>query len=199
MRLRVTLAVLLSVFAVVPSASAAHQATKLKLKVAADGFPAGHDTPEGTAADLARAFIKNDVGLFTQTCIGLYAGHTGPAAYDQFMQATIASLQQQASRKEPLATAPKAIAKVFAAPHLSHNGPASYGYATFDFQDVMFVDISLELHNGKNTLSRTLVIQMKEGSWYAHPAPDVSPLLSFGLNDESPSVVDFKDAYAIQK
>jgi hypothetical protein len=168
------------------------------LKVAADGFPSGHNTPEGTAADLARAFIKNDVDLFTHTCIGLYAGHTGPAAYDQFMRKTIASLQQ-ASRTEPLSTAPKAIAKVFAARHLSHDGPASYGYSAFDFQDVMFVDISADLYNGNRALNRTLVIQMKDGSWYAHPAPDVSPLLSFGLKDEGPSVVDFKDAYTVEK
>ena len=30
---------------------------KPKLKVVADGFPAGHATPEGVACDLARAFI----------------------------------------------------------------------------------------------------------------------------------------------
>ena len=43
---------------------------KPKIKVAAaDGFPAGHDTPEGVACDLARAFIKHDAALFTNTCI----------------------------------------------------------------------------------------------------------------------------------
>jgi hypothetical protein len=47
---------------------------KPKIKVAADGFPAGHDTPEGVACDLARAFIKHDMVLFTNTCIQPFGG-----------------------------------------------------------------------------------------------------------------------------
>jgi hypothetical protein len=32
-----------------------------------------------------------------------------------------------------------------------------------------------------------------------HPAPDISPLLSMGLNEETPSTQDFGSAYHIVK
>jgi hypothetical protein len=172
---------------------------KPKLKVAADGFPAGHETPEGVASDLSRAFINHDVALFSDICIGLYASHKGPAEYDKFMRATIASLGQKGASKGQLPSEPKTIAKLFAARHLSRNGPASYGYAAFDFQDLMFVDVDIELINGKHKLNRTLIIKQKDGKWYAHPAPNVSPLLCEGLEEESASVADFSEVYDIEK
>ncbi|MEQ1752014.1 MAG: hypothetical protein ABL974_21515, partial [Prosthecobacter sp.] len=89
--------------------------------------------------------------------------------------------------------------KVFAARSLSKNGPASYGYASFSFQEVKFVDVGVFLHGDKRALNRTMVIKDKDGKWYVHPMPDVSPLLSAGLNDEAASEQDFSDAYEIQK
>ena len=47
--------------------------------------------------------------------------------------------------------------------------------------------------------SEKRIIMDKDGKWYVHPAPDVSPLLSAGLNDEDASERDFSDAYEIQK
>ena len=44
-----------SVFAVVFPGGASSQVAKPSLHVAKDGFPAGHDTPEGVASDIARA------------------------------------------------------------------------------------------------------------------------------------------------
>ena len=87
----------------------------------------------------------------------------------------------------------------FAARHLNKNGPASFGYAAFGFQEVMFVDVGVFLHNDKQELNRTLVIKDKDGKWYVHPMPDVSPLLSAGLHDETASKQDFTGAYEIQK
>jgi hypothetical protein len=46
---------------------------------------------------------------------------------------------------------------VFAARHLSKNGPASYGYAGFGFQDIMFVDVGVFLYSGERSMMRTLV------------------------------------------
>ncbi|MCD6049830.1 MAG: hypothetical protein K0Q55_1233 [Verrucomicrobia bacterium] len=166
-----------------------------KLTVADDGYPAGRKTPEGVACDLARAFIQRDAALFTNTCVRLYAGGNGPVAYAEFLQTTAASIQQEATRKE--ARGPKSIGKVFAARHLSRNGPASYGYAAFSFQEIMFVDVGVLLHNGKAALNRTMVIRDKDGLWYVHPAPQVSPLLSAGLNDEPASQTDFSAAYEV--
>lgn len=93
---------------------------------------------------------------------------------------------------------PKKIVKVFAARELSNNGPASYGYASFDFQDIMFVDVEVELRSGNRHLRRTMVIKDRDGKWYAHPVPDVSPLLSSGLYDESPSIEMFTAVYDIE-
>ena len=178
----------------------AADAAKPKIKVADDGFPTGHGTPEGVACDLARAFIKRDTSLVTNTCIKLYAGGKGPEDYAKFLQSTVESIKKEAARKEPSPGGPKSIGKVFAARHLSRNGPASYGYATFDFRDVMFVDVGVLRHNGERSLNRTLVIKDRDGKWYAHPLPSAgSGLLGAGLNDESASEKDFSDAYEIQK
>jgi len=169
---------------------------KTKIKVAADGFPSGHDTPEGIACDLARAFIKRDTTLFTNTCVRLY----GPADYAEFLANTVAGMKAEAAKKEPSPRGPKSIGKVFRARYLSKNGPASYGYATFSFEDVMFVDVGVFLHNGERSLNRTLVIKDRDRKWYAHPLPTAgSGLLGAGLNDESTSQKDFSEAYDVQK
>ncbi len=178
----------------------AADSTKPKLRVADDGFPAGHETPEGVACDLARAFIERDAMLFKNTCIKLYAGGDGPEDYAKFLQDTVENIKQEAAKAEPSPGGPKSIGKVFAARHLTKNGPASYGYATFGFQDIMFVDVGAFLHNGKRSLNRTLVIKDRDGKWYAHPLPGAgSGLLGDGLNDEDASERDFAEAYDVDK
>ena len=194
-----TLTTLLCILSVGFCSLAADNTAKPKLKVAADGFPSGHDTPEGAACDLARAFIKRDVSLFTNTCIKPYAGGKGPPDYVAFLKSTAEGMKAEAVRKDEPSRGPKAIGKVFAARHLTNNGPASYGYAAFDFQDIMFVDVGALLHGDERALNRTMVIKDRDGKWYVHPAPDVSPLLSTGLNYEAASERDFADAYDISK
>jgi hypothetical protein len=194
-----TLTTHLCILSVVICSLAADKAAKPKLKVAADGFPASQDTPEGAASDLARSFIKRDVALFTNTCIRPFGGGQARTNYQEFLDSTIQGMKEEAAKKEPAPSGPKAIAKVFAARHLSKNGPASYGYAMFGFEDVMFVDVGAVLQNGKRFLNRTLVIKRKDGKWYVHPSPDTDSLLSAGLNDETDSKQDFSDAYEIQK
>ena len=193
------LTTIICIFTAIFCTVAANPTTKPKLHVAADGFPKGHDTPEGAACVLARAFIKHDDALFTNTCIRLYGGGKGRADYAAFLTKTVAEIKAEAARKEPSPGGPKAIGKVFAARHLSMDGPASYGYAAFGFQDIMFVDVGVFLQDGGHDLNRTLVIKDKDGKWYVHPIPSVAPLLSAGLNDEPPSKQDFSEAYDIQK
>jgi hypothetical protein len=174
----------------------AEDAPKPKIKVAKDGFPTGQETPEGVACDLARAFIDHDPTLFTNICLPAY----GPKDYDQFLQKTVESIKAEAAKKEPSPEGPKSLGKVFAARHLSRNGPASYGYASFGFADVMFVDVGVFNHNGGHKLIRTLVIKRENGKWYADPLPTAgSGLLGDGLNEESNSQKDFSEAYEIQK
>ena len=174
------------------------QTTKPKLKVAADGFPGGRDTPEGAACDIVRSLINRDEKLFSSTCIRLYAGGNGPEAYAQFLQETVQNIRQEATKKEPSPRGPKSIGKVFAARHLSKTGPVSYGYASFAFQDIMFVDVRVYLYNGERSMMRNMVIKDKDGKWYVHPDPSASPLLSEGLDEEQASVMDLTDVYELE-
>ena len=169
------------------------------ISISADGFPAGHDTPEGAAADLARAFINKDVQAFEDVCLRPYGVGGARKEYEQFLQETASTMREEKARKPPSPEGPKAIGKVFAARHLSANGPASFGYAAHSFQEVMFVDVDVCLHNGTRQLSRRLTIKDRDGKWYAHPTPSVSPVLSMGLNDESPSTKDFSEAYVVKR
>jgi hypothetical protein len=179
--------------------ASADQAVKPKLKVALDGFPSGHDTPEGAACDLARAFIKRDASLFTSACIQPSGSGKSRDDYEAFLKTTTESIKQEATKAEPSPGGPKAIGKVFAARHPTMNGPASTGYAVFGYLDVMFVDVGVFLQNGGRVLNRTLVIKDGNGKWYVDPDPAADPLLSMGLNKESPSQHDFSEVYDIQK
>jgi hypothetical protein len=178
--------------------AAGKQETKPRLRVEADGLPGGHGTPEGAACDLARSFINRDERLFSSTSIRLYGGGKGREAYAKFLQETVQSIKAEAAKKEPSSQGPRSIGKVFAARHLSKSGPASYGYATFGFEDIMFVDIGVYLNNGERAMNRTLVIKDRDGKWYVHPDPSASPLLSDGLNEEKASVEDLADAYELE-
>jgi hypothetical protein len=169
------------------------------IKVAADGFPAGHDTPEGVACDLARAFIQRDANLFEDTCIKPFSRGESCEAYTAFLRQTIESMKQEAERTEPSPGGPQAIGKVFAARRLARDGPASYGYAVFDFHGVLFVDVGVMLHSGRRYLNRTLVVMDRTGKWYVHPLPSSLPLLCEGLNEESASTTDFSEVYQIEK
>jgi hypothetical protein len=84
--------------------------------------------------------VVKDENLFSRTCVRPYAGGKGPEAYAKFLRETVQSIEQEATKKEPSPQGPKSIVKVLAARHLSKSGPASYGDATFGFQDIMFVD-----------------------------------------------------------
>jgi hypothetical protein len=63
----------------------------------------------------------------------------------------------------------------------------------------MFVDVGVYLYSGERSMMRTMVIKDSNGKWYVHPAPSASPLLSDGLDEEKLSVMDFADAYELEK
>jgi len=182
-----------------PSAFASDTPAKPKLKVAPDGFPSGHETPEGAACDLARAFINKDFGLFNATCIKPFGSGENRTDYEKFMESVKTGMASEAAKKEPSPGGPKCIARVFAARHLSMSGPASAGYAMFDFRDIQFVDIVTKLQNDQESLTRILVIQTPDLKWFVHPAPATASILSMGLNGEKASTQDFSEAYEIQK
>ncbi len=172
------------------------KAATATITLADDTFPTGHDTPEGVACDMARAFIARDASKFLDVCIkpDIFHGQSGKA-YREFLQEKVEGIRIEAARSEPSPLGPKAIGICFAARHLSMSGPASDGYASYDFQDVMFVDVGNHLYNGERRLVRTLVIRDRNGMWYTHPAPGIHPLLSMGLNQESKGDHNCVDPY----
>ena len=153
----------------------------------ADDLPTGHSTPEGAACDLARAFINQDKDLFQETCIPKFGGGESATKYETFLAKTSSSIETESKKENATPSGPARITTVFVARHLTKNGPASYGYATHNFHDVMFVDVDVELHNGQTFSNRTLVLKTSDGNWYVHPNPASHPLLSHGLNSESES------------
>lgn len=187
-----------AVVAILASYAVISYAAKPTLKLASDGFPSGQSTPEGVASDLARTFIRHDVSLFRQICIRPYGGGTARSEYIEFLEGTSDTLKE-AGLRMPSPNNPRKITKVFAARRLTKNGPSSYGYAAFEFKDVMFVDVEVLLNDNAKYVKRTLVIQDRDGKWYAHPAPHISPLLSVGLEQESPSTQLFSAVYEVQR
>lgn len=160
-----------------------------KTKAASDGLPTGQDSPEGAATDLARAFMIGDSDWFRRVCIRPYASAQSNSEYVDYLNGVAQHLK--VDNKKSVPDNPTKIVRVYDARHLSKSGPASYGNASFGFRDVMFVDIEVQSRNGKSLVRRTLVIQDKDGRWYVHPVPDMSPLLCDGLWDESASTKSF--------
>ncbi len=180
-----------------PAAFAAELPVRPAVAVANDGFPTGTDTPEGAACDFARAFIRNDPMLLLATCIEPFGTPEARKAYHDFLKEIVIPMKVGDPASEPLPVSPKRIDKCFAARHLSKGGPASWGYAAYGFQDVMFVDVDSVLQNDGTQLCRTLVIKTKEGKWTVDPQPEADPLLSTGLDDEPASTQDFTEAYTV--
>ncbi len=160
---------------------------------AADGFPTGPNTPEGAACDLIRAFRDSDVALLKRTVLPRYGSGDVGGKYAEFLKMIVTGAEETKQHRTPHPRDPKQIGKVFAARHMTLNGPASYGYAVHGFHDVMFVDIGAFLHDGSRFMNRTMVVQKADGMWYVHPYPMIDPLLSSGLNEEAASTEDFTD------
>lgn len=172
---------------------------KPKIQVAKDGFPTGQTTPEGAATDLARSFMTHNATLFRTVCIPPFGSRQSSAGYAAYLDGVAAHFGQVKALSTASPDDPRKILKVFAARHLGKEGPASYGYATYDFRDVMFVDLEVLLHSGRKLLRRTMVIQNSDGKWYTLPVPDTAPLLSYGIYEESASVRSFSDVYDVEK
>ena len=161
--------------------------------LAGDGFPTGQNSPEGVACDFARAFMHSDVDLLKSSCLEQFGTGEVRSQYATFRQTIIEGTERDKMQGELSPKSPKAIGKVFAARPLSLNGPASWGYTVYNYQEVMFVDIGALLQDGSRFLNRTLVVKKSDGLWYVHPCPSLDQLLSAGLNDEPPSEIDFAD------
>lgn len=143
---------------------------------------------EKAAMVFVEGLIEKEGEIVRAACLKPY----GSKQYDDGLNDFVSMVESAASQNPSPPGAPKSIKKVFAARHLSSDGPASYGYAAFGYRDVVFVDIAMLRNDEQETMYRILVVQDSSGAWYVHPLPDIAPLLSTGLWDESPSVVEFE-------
>ena len=157
-----------------------------------DIFPRGSNTAEGAACDLARAFITSDTELLKTVCLKRYGGGEVGKKYADFLKMIVSGTEDEKKRAAPHPKSPAEIVKVYEARHLTKEGPASYAYAFYNLQDVMFVDIAAKLHDGTISTNRTMVVKHANGYWRVHPCPTIDDLLSAGLNEESPSTTEYK-------
>ena len=159
-----------------------------KYKIAADGFPTGRNTPEGTACDAVRAYFNSDHEAWLALLVPpIYAEHN--AEYHEFKEMMVAKKKRNA--RNPNFPKMK-IVEVYKARNFSLNGPDSLAYAFYKFTANMFVDIRVDAGNGQVQGLRYQVMRDESGKWYFNPRPDLSYPLSMGLNDESVSTVKWK-------
>lgn len=150
-----------------------------------DDYPSGQLTPEGVACEMARAFINADEKLWRTINNPKLVGRK--LELKVFVDTMAGQMNEMAALDFEKRPGAKKITQVYKARHLSKNGPSSYGWATFNFNDVMFVDVITELANGQLSETRTLVVQDEDEKWYVLPRPDLYPILSMGLNKEASS------------
>lgn len=174
-----------------PALAVAEPPSSTPISVAGAALPSGQDSPEGAAVDFARAFVDHDAALFRRVCIRDHAEGDAAKALAELRQSVVEGLAAMSEGTSPHPDAPAKVEKIFAFRNLSRNGPASYGFAAFGFQNLGFVDVLAKTHAGDQITTRTMVIKDRDGKWYVHPAPEISPLLSTGLNDEPDSTEEF--------
>jgi len=147
-------------------------------------LPTGHKTPEGIACDAVMAYINRDSKAWLATLVRPIYGDKKNEEYAEFKK----QMAEGADRaREDKSFKPPRLVKCYKARHFSMNGPASAAYAMASFTENMFVDIIIETAPGKMTRLRYHVLQEKDGKWYFEPRPDLCPLFSMGLNEESDS------------
>jgi hypothetical protein len=166
-------------------------------KTAGDGFPTGSNTPEGAACDAVRGYLNSDHELWLSTTAPayIYGDKNNPEGakqveqYEEFKEKMVKKIKENAKNPD----LPKMkILKVYKARNFSLNGPGSMAYALFKLSGNMFVDILVDMGNEKTQTVRYQVLADKDKKWFFNPRPDLSRLLSMGLNKESKSTVEWK-------
>ena len=146
--------------------------------------PTGHETPEGIACDAVQAYADCDSKAWLTTLIRPIYGEEGNKAYAEFKQ-QMSKMTDENKEKEDF-VAPR-IVKVFKARNFSKNGPGSMAYALHEITGNQFVDIVLDIGEGRLQNVRYHVMLDKDKKWYFEPRPDLASLLAMGLNEETSS------------
>ena len=150
----------------------------------ASDLPTGHNTPEGVACDAVMAYINRDSKSWLATLVRPIYGDEGNKQYAEFKKQMAEAADKAKADKS---FKPPRIVKCHRARQFSIHGPASAAYAIADFTDNMFVDVIVETAPGETKRLRYHVLKDKDDKWYFEPRPDLCPLFSAGLNEESDS------------
>jgi len=147
-------------------------------------MPTGTDTPEGVACDAVNAYIRSDSKAWLATLVKPIYGEEKDKEYEKFKKDMVALKDKNKADKS--FKAPKLL-KCYKARDFSKNGPGSMAFALFEFTGNKFVDLVIELEEGKPTKVRYHVLQDKDGKWRFEPRPDLCEMLAMGLNEEKDS------------
>jgi len=160
-------------------------------QIAKDGFPTGQSTPEGAASDMARALMTNNVVLLKASTLETFGTGRTQKIYESSMEKMVEGTEKEKAGESKNPKLPQKFDKVYQARDLRRKGPTSYAKTAFGYEDVKFVDMVTILRDGSKLTNRTLVVLKEDGKWYVHPFPTIDPLLSSGLNSETPSQIEF--------
>jgi hypothetical protein len=152
--------------------------------LSAADLPTGRATPEGVACDALMAYINRDSKAWLATLVRPAYGDKGNSEYADFKKQMAEGADK--AKADPNFKAPR-LTKCFKARQFSMNGPGSAAYAVGSFTGNMFVDMMIEIEPGKSQRLRYHVLKDKDDQWYFEPRPDLCPLFSVGLNEESAS------------
>lgn len=157
-----------------------------------DPFPTGPTTPEGAACDLMRALAYSDGKLLREVVVQPTGGWQVMGTYQKFLGYLLQGFGLEKPRRGTKPTDPKGIRKLYEARPLTDPAPKNLVQSALKWHDVKFVDLVLEFNNGSTEPRRILVIATRSTLWFAHPLPRTSPLLSAGLEKESPSKKEWR-------
>ena len=149
-------------------------------------LPTGKETPEGVACDAVMAYINRDSKAWLATLVRpIYGdGGEGNKKFAEFKKQMTDATDKA---KEDKSFKPPRIVKCYKARPFSKDGPASAAYAIMSLTGNLFVDVIIETAPGKTRRLRYHIVRDEDNKWYFEPRPDLCPLFSMGLNEESDS------------
>ena len=150
----------------------------------AAALPTGQETPEGVACDAVMAYIRRDAKAWLATLVRPIYGDKGNKIYADFKKEMADGPYKATDDKS---YQPPRIVRCYKARPFRLDGPSSAAYALGHFTENMFVDVIVVTALGKTQRMRYHVLQDQDEKWYFEPRPDLCPLYSMGLNQESDS------------
>lgn len=157
----------------------------LSTTLRAANLPAGQGTAEGVACDAVMAYINRDAKAWLATLVRPIYGVEGNKTYEAFKKEMAEGPYKATDDKN---YKPSRIVRCYKARQLNLSRSNSFAIAIPMFKGNMFVDVLVFTADQKFQLMRYHVLKFEgDEKWYFEPRPDMCPLFSNGLNEESKS------------